>query len=310
MKYCDLHCDALTAEGQAQITRARLEAGDCLLQCFAAFVSERGEGRFRSALSLADKFDELCLKEVYNSVRCLSELKENAINALLTVEEGGAIEGDLEKLRALYDRGVRMMTLTWNYPNEIGFPSFPSYDSFFTDSPPDFTARDTKRGLTDFGRKTAEAMNALGMIVDVSHGSDKLVKDVAEISRAPFVASHSGAQSVYNCARNLTDEGIWLIAQSGGVVGLDFCADFLSDDKSAEGQFAAIIAHARAIVNAGGEDVLAIGSDFDGIPENPAVKNPAYLPRLLEALSRELSPHVAEKCARSNFLRVFRAVCG
>ncbi len=309
MKYCDLHCDALTAEGEAQITRARLMEGGCLLQCFAAFVSER-EGRFRSALALADRFGALCKSEGYNRVCRCSELKENEVNALLTVEEGGAIEGDLAKLRALYDRGVRMMTLTWNYPNEIGFPSFPFYDSFFNGPTPDFTTRDTKRGLTGFGRQTVEEMNALGMIVDVSHGSDKLVEDVAEVSRAPFVASHSNAQSAYDCSRNLTDEGIRLIADSGGVVGLNFCADFLSDDKSAEGQFAAMIAHARAIVNAGGEDVLAIGSDFDGIPENPAVKNPAYLPRLFDALSRALSPRVAEKCARSNFLRVFRAVCG
>lgn len=308
MKYCDLHCDALTAEGEAQVTRARLAEGGCLLQCFAAFVSER-EGRFRSALSLADKFDALCKSEGYNRVCRASEIREDAVNALLTVEEGGAIEGDLSKLRALYARGVRMMTLTWNYPNEIGYPCFPFYDSFFTDPSPDFTAREETRGLTAFGREAVEEMNALGMIVDVSHGSDKLVQDVAELSRVPFVASHSGARSVYDCARNLTDEGIRLIADSGGAVGLDFCADFLSDDKGAEGQFAAIVAHARAIVAAGGEDVLAIGSDFDGIPENPAVKNPAHLPRLLEALADELTPRVAEKCARSNFLRVFREVC-
>ena len=279
------------------------------MQCFAAFLFRPDGSLYRRALSLFDKFDGWCRDFGLNHVKRASDLKENTVNAVLTVEEGGAIDGDLNKLDEFYARGVRMMTLTWNYPNEIGFPCFPFYDSFFTDPSPDFTAREETRGLTAFGREAVEEMNALGMIVDVSHGSDKLVKDVAELSRVPFVASHSGARSVYDCARNLTDEGIRLIADSGGAVGLDFCADFLSDDKSAEGQFAAIVTHARAIVAAGGEDVLAIGSDFDGIPENPAVKNPAHLPRLLEALADELTPRVAEKCARSNFLRVFREVC-
>lgn len=304
MKYCDLHCDALTNEGVLQCSKENLTAGGCFLQCFAAFVSAR-EGRFQSALSLADKFDALCLREDYNPVKSLSDVREDALNVMLTVEEGGAAEGSTEKLEALYRRGARMMTLTWNYPNEIGFPNFPDYEGLCAGraSP---ERRETERGLTKFGFLAVERMNALGMIVDVSHGSDKLFSDVAAVSKKPFVASHSGAASVCPWARNLTDGQIKALADCGGVVGLDFCADFTSPDCTAEGQRAALLAHARAIVNAGGEDVLAVGSDFDGIPENPYLKNPAYMPLFLEELAREFGASAAEKFAWKNFFRVLK----
>lgn len=305
MKYCDLHADTLTAEGEKQITKRRLEEGGCFLQCFAAFVSSRKD-RFRQAISLADSFDAFCEREKIKPVTNADGLGEG-VNALLTVEEGGAIEGSLEKLEFLYDRGVRMMTLTWNYENEIGFPAFPDYEGLLAGKR-SFFEREQKRGLKPFGFECVEKMNGLGMIVDVSHGSDRLVKDVAACSKKPFVASHSGANAAYDCPRNLTDEGIRLIAESGGVVGLDFCADFLSADLSAEGQKTALLAHARAIVNAGGEDCLAFGSDFDGIPENAYLKNPAVMPDFLSLLEREFGSERAEKFAYKNFMRIFSQI--
>ncbi len=302
MRYCDLHSDTLTAKGEKQVTKKRLAEADCGLQCFAAFVSSR-ENRFQEALSLIDSFDALCKREHINPVTEPDGLSAG-VNALLTVEEGGAIEGSLDKLSDLYGRGVRMMTLTWNYENEIGFPAIPDYEGLFSGKRT-LQDREKTRGLKPFGFRCVEAMNALGMIVDVSHGSDQLVKDVFSCAKKPFIASHSGARSVFDCARNLTDEGIRLIAESGGVVGLYFCADFLSSDLSREGQKAALLAHAKAIVNAGGEDCLAIGSDFDGIPENPYIKNPSAIPDFLSALSKEFGEKRAEKFARKNFLRVF-----
>ena len=146
------------------------------------------------------------------------------------------------------------------------------------------------------------------MLVDVSHGSDRLVEDAAEICREkgfPLVASHSGANGVFDCARNLNDEGLRLIAESGGVVGLCFCADFISSDGSEEGQARALLNHAERIINAGGEDCLAIGSDFDGIPENPYIKNPSAVPRFLLRFEERFGTRRTEKFAYKNFLRVF-----
>lgn len=271
------------------------------MQCFAAFLATP-ENAFRQANMLADSFYAFCERENINPIVSAKELRAG-VNAVLTVENGSAIEGSLEKLASLYERGVRMMTLTWNYENELGYPCFPEYEGLFTGK---YTLadREEKRGLKPFGFECVEKMNELNMLIDVSHGSDKLVKDVAAISKKPFVASHSGARSAFDCARNLTDEGIRLIAESGGVVGLCFCADFLSNDLSEEGQREALLAHARAIVNAGGEDCLALGSDFDGMPENPYIKNPACVPKLLSLLEGEFGPRRAEKFAFENFMRV------
>lgn len=295
MKYIDLHCDALTSENALQVTKETLAAGGCLLQCFAAFVPEQ-EGRFDRAIALADAFDALCSAEGYHAVTRVSELSEG-VNALFTIEGGGAIEGDLKKLETLYGRGARMMTLVWNQSNELGFPNF-SGDPF---------KREKKRGLTETGRAAVEKMLSLPMLVDVSHGSDKLVEDVAELCArkgAPFLASHSGACAVHPWTRNLEDLQIRRIAESGGVIGLDFVADFLSDDHTPEGQRAALLSHAEHILNVGGENVLALGSDFDGMPENSYLKNPSYLPDFLDALERRFGTERTEKIAFRNAKRV------
>lgn len=275
------------------------------MQCFAAFVSSRTD-RYRQALSLVDSFYAFCERERIHPVTAAGGLKEG-LNALLTVEEGGAIEGSLEKLNDLYGRGVRMMTLTWNHENEIGFPAFPDYEGLL-EGKRSFSLREEERGLKPFGFECVEKMNELNMLIDVSHGSDRLVRDVAACSKKPFVASHSGARSAFDCARNLGDREIRLIADSGGVVGLYFCADFLSSDLSKEGQRGALLRHARAIVNAGGEDCLALGSDFDGIPENAYLKNPACMPDFISLLEKEFGTERTEKFAYKNFLRVFQEI--
>lgn len=299
MKYIDLHCDALTkVEGVFQVTGDALRKGKCRLQCFAAFVEER-EGAFARVRAYAEAFGTLCEREGLVPVR--SALLPEGTCALLTVENGAAVEGSLEKLDCLYGLGVRMITLTWNHVNEIGFPSIIGDRALGHGG---LQMRETERGLTKFGRETVERMKELGMVVDVSHGSDKLLFEAADILGQPFVASHSGADAVYRCARNLTDEGIRRIADAGGVIGLDFCAAFLSDDRSAAGQRAAILAHAAHIVNVGGENVLALGSDFDGIPQNPYLRTAADMPRLLADFDGLFGARIAEKIAWKNALRV------
>lgn len=309
MKYIDLHCDALTKiEGVFQVTGEKLKESGCLLQCFAAFVEGKTD-RFRRALALAERFETMCDAEGLTPVRSYADLASSAPCAMLTVENGGAVEGSLEKLALLYTRGVRLMTLVWNDPNEIGFPAFPDYEAVRRKRA-DKATRERVRGLTDFGHTCVAAMEKMGMIVDVSHASDALVEEVARIASKPFVASHSGANAVYPCARNLTDEGIRAVAGSGGVIGLDFCADFLSDDLSYEGQRAALLSHAVHIVRTGGEDVLALGSDFDGIPENAYLRSASDMPRFLDDLVGLFGARIAEKIACGNALRVMKICLG
>lgn len=291
MKYVDLHTDALTQEGVLSVTKKTLEAGGCLLQCFAAFTPRGG---MAETLALCDKFDAMCAENGYRAARRIADLGE-PVNALLTVEGGGAIEGKIENLERLYARGVRLLTLTWNHANEIGSPHGQS------------------GGLTSFGQKVLERMGELGMVADVSHGSAELFQDVAAWSRRtkiPFVASHSNAAACFAHSRNLSDGQIKTLADCGGVAGLCFFADFLSADKSAEGQREALLTHAEHIVRTGGEDVLAIGSDFDGIPQNAYMKSAADMPRLLDDLCGIFPSRVVEKIACGNALRALKEAIG
>ena len=300
MKYCDLHCDALTQEGVLQVTKERLAQGGCLLQCFAAFV---GDGGFDAFLRLADKFDEMCAREGYRRATDAEGIAEDGVNAMLTAE-GDALQGELSRLDTLYARGVRIMGLVWNTPTTLGFPNFPDYARLCAGRVPP-TLREGERGLTAFGFEAVARMAELKMLPDVSHGSDRLFSDVASFKR-PFLAAHSNAASVSGWVRNLTDGQSRQVADCGGLVGLNFCADFVGSDHSSEGQRRGLLAHAKAIVAAGGEDVLAIGSDFDGIPPNQFLPSPASMPRFLEDLAGAIGMRAAEKAARDNVLRVFK----
>ena len=303
MRYCDLHCDALTADGVRQVTGARLREGGCLMQCFAVFA---GEGGFARASLLAEAFPAFCAREGLHPVTRADEMREDAVNALLT-SEGGAFS-TLAELDALYARGVRMAGFVWNTPSAAGMPVFPDYEGLKAGRV-SCAVREGKRGLTPFGRAALERMEERGIIPDVSHGSDALFEEVAARG-LPFAASHSNAARICGRARNLTDGQIARLADCGGVVGLNFCPDFLSERADASSQREALLAHARHIVKTGGEDVLALGSDFDGAPPNAAVPDPRALPPFLEALADALGPRAAEKAAYKNVMRLFRSVCG
>ena len=302
MRYCDMHCDALTREGVAQVTGEMLRTNGCLVQCFAAFVREGGFARFSQ---LADAFDALVLREGFAAVTSAGQLREDGVNAVLTAE--GGCFSSVAELEAMYARGVRMAGFVWNTPTAAGSPCFPDYAGLAAGRVPP-CAREGERGLTPFGFAACEWMAEHGVIADVSHGSDALFSDVASFRR-PFVASHSNAAALTPWARNLTDGQIRTLSGCGGVAGLNFCMDFLSEDGSREGQRAALLAHARRFIHVGGEDVLALGSDFDGIPPNSFIPDAAAMPRLLQLLADAFGSRVAEKIACGNFLRVFSEVC-
>ena len=192
-----------------------------------------------------------------------SNLKAGKLSALLSIEEGGCCMGSLEHLRSLYDAGARMMTLTWNYENELASPNHPCKERYFSFDP----QRDQENhGLKERGIEFVEAMDDMGMLVDVSHLSDAGFYDVCRIVKGPFVASHSNARAVCGCSRNLTDDMIRSLAEHGGVMGLNFCPEFLEPkDQDPRQTLDAIAAHARHIINVGGRECIGIGTDFDGI---------------------------------------------
>lgn len=345
MKYIDMHCDTIfeihqqkcgLRENNLHIDLNKLKEANTLVQNFALFVPLHERDEKNNDITPADKNplkDVLTLADVYyRELEANKDLiapaftygdiekntKDGKLSALLTVEEGGVCLGDLSVLRMLHRLGVRMMTLTWNFPNEIGFPNVdlskirPDTEAMASKNvpPASLNKADTVNGLTETGIAFVEEMNRLGMIVDASHLSDAGFYDVLKYSRKPFVASHSNARSVCGAARNLTDDMIKSLANAGGVTGLNFCANFLTDPipgKENPGTMEAVAAHAKHIVNVGGMECLGLGSDFDGIATNQGVPDASHIPKLFDLLKKNgFSESDLEKICYKNVLRVYK----
>lgn len=217
------------------------------------------------------------------------------IAAVLCVEGGHSIENDLGKLRTLYDRGARYLTITWN--NSLPWAVAAA------------DARSTTVGLSDFGRTVIRTMDTLGMIVDVSHTGVKTIEDILATTKHPIIASHSGARALRNHTRNLTDAQIDSIAGRGGVIGVVFYPPFLAASGTVTVE--TVMKHIDYIRNRAGIDHVAIGSDFDGIEVTPVgLESVAKMPAVTAALLRRgYSIPDVFKILGGNYLRVFRQVC-
>lgn len=309
MAAIDLHCDTLTRltsrgglrRGGAQVTLEGLLQGGVALQCFADFVPT---GLFprpcRKAMSrivfdrLYGRYKALLRRHpgVLYPVLAASDLdrlgEPGRIGVLLALEDGGAMGGRLEDIERFFNRGVRLVTLTWNHPNALGFPN--SADPALME-----------KGLTEYGFEAVEEMERLGIVVDVSHVSDGVFRDVARVARRPFVASHSNSRAVCPHPRNLSDAMIRTLADKGGVMGLNLYGAFLSPGGGAS-RIEDMVRHVLHIRQAGGDGVLALGGDFDGMGRGRfEVAGPQDWPRLGRALRKAgLSSSQLERMWRLN----------
>lgn len=319
MKYVDMHCDTITnlyrengslRKNDLHIDIEKMEKGDCLLQNFAIFtyLPEQGSDFAWAAIDyyyqqLEENKDKIA--PVYHYEDILNNSKKGLMNALLTLEEGAVIDDDLDNLNRFYEAGVRMIALTWNFKNGIGHPNFtPGKD----DRADMLRIINRKDGLTDFGIEYVKRMEELGMIVDVSHLSDAGFYDVLKYTSKPFVASHSNARAVCSVARNLDDEMIRLLADRGGVMGLNFCSSFIEEKDEGYTPIKGMVDHIRHIVNVGGIDCIGLGSDFDGIGSTLQIKDASGMPLLYEALKEYFSEEEIEKIFYRNVLRVYKEV--
>ena len=220
---------------------------------------------------------------------------DGVISAVKTVEEGGVINGNLSRIDELYNKGIRLITLTWNHPNCLGYPN--SRDKSIME-----------KGLTELGCRTVERMNELGILVDVSHLSDGGFWDCIRISKTPVCASHSNARALCGHPRNLSDHMIRTLAENGGVAGLNFYPAFLTGRD--EAVLDDIARHAVYMIRCGGEDVAAIGTDFDGF-DNKARDGWIGHVREMEAVwdamkKRGVTERQLDKIMSGNALRVIR----
>ncbi len=258
--------------------------------------------------------------------------------ALMGIEGGHAIEGDLRLLRLFAQLGVRYMTLTHTNHNE------------FADSCAEATPR--WGGLNTLGVKVVQEMNRLGMLVDISHVADSTFADVLRVTRAPAICSHSSMRALCAHPRNITDDMLRALAANGGVVMINYNCGFLDETYGKAGDATAetrkiqerearrrfpegspelaealaklatrfpkpprpklqvLIAHILHAIEVGGIDHVGLGSDFDGVPCVPeGMDDVTYLPRITyELLAAGQSQAAVKKVLGGNVLRVFRMV--
>lgn len=288
----DLHCDTLIRpEGGdtlnlpgGHFSLSALPEGVSWCQCCAIFIPDelKGEEAITCYQRHRDSFYRQmeALSDKVLPCRTAADVEaawaQGRAAAVLTVENGSALAGRLERVETLARDGVRMITLTWNGENEIG------------------SGNGTDRGLSPFGREAVRELERQGVIIDVSHLNDRGFDDLLETAQRPFAASHSNARSVCGHRRNLTDEQIREMVSRKCLIGLNYYNAFLR----AEGQPASrddLFRHVERFLELGAGECLALGSDADGAdlppdldcPEKFAGLYPYFLDRGLSAAQAE-----------------------
>ncbi|MGI6667041.1 MAG: dipeptidase [Bacillota bacterium] len=232
-----------------------------------------------------------------NTAEIEAAAREGGLALLLSFEGGEFLDASIESLRMFHRLGLRFLGLTWNERNALADGAAESA---------------TRGGLTRFGRDVVKECGNLGIVVDVSHISEAGFWDVVELSEHPVVASHSNCHKLYHHPRNLTDDQIQAVAETGGVVAVSFNPGYLADDE-AEITLDMVCDHIIHVVEVGGEETAAIGSDFDSFRgrEPEPLNGIDRLPLLTrELLRRGLSGKTIASVLGGNWLRVMRAVIG
>ncbi|MBI9013433.1 MAG: dipeptidase [Clostridiales bacterium] len=305
----DLHCDTILRiygdqtqfrKNDYHIDSEKMIKGDSIAQFFAMFVDlEKTKNPYDTCNEMIDCFEyeirenEHMIKAGTTSIDIEENYRSDKVTGIITIEEGAVLEGDITNLNHFYDRGVRSITLTWNYENEIGYPNCKE------------TYMD--KGLKPFGLEVIKKMNELNMLIDVSHLSDGGFWDCINHSVKPIIASHSNARTMQNVSRNLTDDMILALRDKGGVMGMNFCSFFL--DGSEISKVSSIVDHIRYIYDLAGIDVIAIGSDFDGIGGTLEIEDMSKIYLLTEALLEDgFTEEEVDKILYKNALRVYSTV--
>ena len=338
----------LDLKGKSHSDVQRFRKGGIDVQIFSIFCDERyGIGKaYAYANEEIDSLyaivsrnqDKMMLVTDYESLRLA--VKSNKTGAMMGVEGGHMIEEDLSKLEALFKRGARYLTLTWN--------NSPAWASSAKDEVQG-TVPNPSKGLNEFGKKVVRKMNELGMMIDVSHVGEKTFWDAIQITTKPIIASHSCAHALCPHFRTLKDEQIKAIGKNGGVVFVNFYSGFIdtnyrhrlavfhnrhksekdsllnlkwveyeinewltakyqSEAQSLRPPLSMLIDHIDHIVKIAGINHVGLGSDFDGIESTPiGLDDVTHMPLVTKALmERGYTKNQIRKILGKNFIRVFK----
>jgi membrane dipeptidase len=230
-------------------------------------------------------------------------MRDGVLAAVLHMEGAEAIDANLEMLDVLRAAGLRSLGPVWSRPNAFG-EGVP----FLCPSSPD-----TGPGLTDLGKELVRRCNRLRILVDLSHINERGFWDVAAITDAPLVATHSNAHALSPHARNLTDKQLAAIRDTGGLVGVNLATAFLRPDGAPNGDapLELVLDHFEHMIAHVGEDGVGLGSDFDGARMPSQIGTAAGLQTLVEAMrARGFGEPLIEKLCFRNWLRVLDATWG
>ena len=235
-----------------------------------------------------------------NVVDLEDNLENDVFSMVLGIEGAAAISPNLDDLQEYYERGVRVINPVWSRPNAFGY----GVPFRFPGSP------DTGPGLTPAGKALVEACNEMGIVIDLAHLNEKGFWELADLSTAPLVTSHTAAHAICPSTRNITDEQIKAIGRSDGLVGVYYMpGGTRSDGKHGKDTpLASIVRHIEHIVDLIGIDHVALGSDFDGASMPYGLADAAALPNLLQVLDEAgYDKDDLAKITHENWLRVLRA---
>ena len=304
MIIADAHCDVLNRicdeneelySNTGSFSVEKIQKYDGFIQFFACFISPRFYSDPHSRLKLLiNKFDEEAEKNTSTIMKCRSfsdmedALKAGKCAAFLTSEGGEWIRGT-EDIEFAYNKGIRVIGLTWDYWNRFASGAGDTYD----------------KGLSDAGKEIIRKMNSLGICLDVSHLSDKAFHEASKMTTLPLLATHSNSRSVYGHKRNLTDEQLKIIAGSGGFAGVNMYKNHLGNKNvTAE----TVAGHIKHMADTAGEDFIGFGCDFDGMESMPdGIKGANDTDKILNFLSRngEKTTFI-DKIAHKNLQRVIK----
>ncbi|MBC8079168.1 MAG: dipeptidase [Gorillibacterium sp.] len=284
MKVIDTHCDLLSrmlvdpairfnAEWSgADVSLPRLLRGDVRVQFYALYLSEalldRGMSPILRMIELMH--EKVMLTDQIVLIKSVTDLNQieakGQIGGILSLEGADGIGGNLENIERLFKLGVRFIGVTWNHANWAA----------------DGVMESRGGGFTDRGRAMIEECSRIGLILDVSHLSDRGFEELAERSSCPFIASHSNARKICNHPRNLSDQQIQTIIASGGRISLTFVPWFLADRQP---NMTDLLRHIDHFCSLGGVKHIGFGSDYDGFADKiPGLTSPADYPELANLL--------------------------
>jgi len=289
MLIADAHCDSMLdvirgqrhlyyCSKQGHVDFPRLKDAGVKVQFFALFIESiyKPSGSLKRALQMISAFyEEIKMAggqvEHITNLAQLEEVIQNslAVGAILSIEGGEALEGDLRVLDCLYRLGVRSIGLTWNQRNQIA---------------DGVAERETGGGLTKFGVEVVKKMNKLGILIDLAHIAERGFWDVLNLSAKPVIVSHANCRCVFDHPRNLTDEQIMALQTTNSLMGITFAPEYISERPDLE----SLVKHIDHVCQlTGNADCLCLGSDFDGTnPMVPGLEDVTRLPNLINNLEK------------------------